>query len=490
MLLPPPRIAIDNPLPNLEARIVCADTLETLADPHWRPDRPGRFDTANPELMRALTQLADNRANWFDAHTEPAKQLVLTEDARLRDRLKILLQKQSDFASSELIGFAETPLYNINPEPAHTDARLLFYENPWRGFDIVIGNPPYEALNKSMTGEQINALRANKRYQTTNVGDLYSLFCETALALANPDGGVVTMIVPLSIAFGQRQRTLRRIFENACGEVNLRHYDIRPDTIFNASPTVRTPSNSQRASIITALLFDQSTVIKSTGLQRWPSSERAVCLMQHLTAEAPMVGENITTRIAGQWPRISTREITEMVQIVISQNRTVESFAYSGNDSSALVFPQTARYFISSIPAGVVSPRNENHFTVKNEDTLSLMIAALNGHLAYGWWRVYGDGFHINPYELTSLTIPDAWVENPQPAMDMGERLIHAIPDCIVETPNRGTVWKNVNFHLKPDLIEELDRMHLEALGFTGAKQDKILSHLRIMRSSSSWKFD
>ena len=32
--------------------------------------------------------------------------------------------------------------------------------------------------------------------------------------------------------------------------------------------------------------------------------------------------------------------------------------------------------------------------------------------------------------------------------------------------------------------------MHLEALRFTGAAQDKLLRHLRIMRSSSSWNFD
>ncbi|MCY3543894.1 MAG: Eco57I restriction-modification methylase domain-containing protein [Chloroflexi bacterium] len=483
-------LASDEPLPNLEARIVCADTLQTSADPQWRPDRPGRFDTANPELIHALTELADNRAKWFAAHTEQDKQLVLTEDTRLRDRLRILLQKESDFASPELIGFADALLYDKDPEPAHTDARLLFYENPWRGFDIVIGNPPYEALNKSMRREQIGALKTNKRYQTTNVGDLYSLFCETALALANPDGGVVTMIVPLSIAFGRRQRTLRAVFENGCREINLRHYDIRPDTIFNASPTVRTPSNSQRASIITAMLFEQETVIKSTGLQRWPTSERDVCLMQHLTTEVPLVGENITTQIASQWPRIPTEEIAELVQAITSQNTVIESLSHIGDGGSTLAFPKTARYFISSIPAGAVSPRNENHFIVPDKDTLSLIIAALNGHIAYGWWRVYGDGFHINPYELTSLTIPDAWMGKRQPAIDIGMRLINAIPDCIIETPNRGTVWRNVDFRKKPDLIEELDRMHLEALGFTGAKQDKLLSHLRTMCSNSSWKYD
>lgn len=37
----------------------------------------------------------------------------------------------------------------------------------------------------------------------------------------------------------------------------------------------------------------------------------------------------------------------------------------------------------------------------------------------------------------------------------MGQRLIYAIPDCITEKLNASTVWRNVNFHLKPELIAE-----------------------------------
>ena len=51
---------------------------------------------------------------------------------------------------------------------------------------------------------------------------------------------------------------------------------------------------------------------------------------------------------------------------------------------------------------------------------------------------------------------------------------------------NAGTVWKNVNFHLKPALIEELDRLHLAALGLP---EEPLLTHLRTMRSSSSWSY-
>ena len=422
---------------------------------------------------------------------------MLSQDATQRDHLKILLYEKGDLASPELIGFAESPLYNINPKPARTDARLLFYENPWRGFDIVIGNPPYEALSKSMTRDQINALKTNKRYQTTNVGDLYSLFCETALALANPEGGVVTMIVPLSIAFGQRHRSLRAVFENRGQQISLRHYDNRPDTTFNASPTVKSPENRQRATIFTAVLDGSpNPTIRSGGLQRWPVSERKGCLAQRRITILPKLGSGVDTRVAGQWLRIPSDEVVRLVEAIASQDRTVMSYEHKDVESDSLdneflAFPQTAYQFIGVIPAGTVSPRRETLVRVKDRDTLRMLMATLNGHVGYAWWWMVGDGFHVKPIaDHGTLTVPNTWSEQSKPAIDLGQKLIDAMPECTVVANQQGNSWKNVNFHLKPDLIEELDRMHLDALGFTGAVQDKLLAHLRTMRSSSSWKFD
>ena len=114
-------------------------------------------------------------------------------------------------------------------------------------------------------------------------------------------------------------------------------------------------------------------------------------------------------------------------------------------------------------------------------------MAALNGHVGYAWWWMVGDGFHVKPVaDHGTLTVPNSWIDNPQPAIEIGRHLVDAIPECIVETPNRGTVWRNVNFHLKPDLIAELDRRHIAALGLP---EEPLLTHLRIMRSSSSWNY-
>ena len=422
----------DEPLPNLEARIVCADTLETVADPDWRPDRPGQFDTADPELITALTAVGETRASWFDAHTEEDKQEVLKRDYDLRANLQMLLQQKGELVSPELVRFAESPLYNINPTAARTDARLLFYENPWRGFDVVIGNPPYEALSKSMDSDGVSALKTNKGYQTTNVGDLYSLFCETALALAKPEKGVVTMIVPFNLAFGQRHRSIRSLFAGRCREVNLRHYDNRPDTTFNASPTVLSPENRQRATIYTAIL-DEGTPfnIISTGMQRWSADERVMCLLARPTLISPSFGSGVDNRLSGQWPRIPTPAVAEMVLKILGQKRSVGECGTTAGE--AIAFPKTAYQFISPLPRDTISPRSENLFTVADHDNARVILAVLNGHIAYGWWWVFGDAFHLKTFDLTSLKIPDTWVQNPKPAIEIGQRLIDVIPECIVE---------------------------------------------------------
>ena len=479
------------PLPNLEARIVCADTLETVADPNWRPDRLGQLGTDDPELVQALAAVAENRANWFNAHTEETKQELLQRDAELRSRLQFLLQQKGELASPELVGFVQAQLYDKNPVPARTDARLLFYEHPWRGFDIVIGNPPYTDLDRAAR----QRLNQEKHYRTTNVGDLYSLFCETALALANPVGGVVTLIVPLSVAFGQRQKTLRDIFNSSCREINLYHYDNRPDTTFNASPTVRSPENRQRATVFTATLGKTprvEIVIKSSGLQRWPTAERALCLAQRQLTVIPQLGVGVDKRVAGQWLRIPTAEVACMVEAIAAQDRTVMSYAYKGNEADSsdgefLAFPQTAYQFIGVIPAGTVSPRRETLLRVKDKDILRLLMATLNGHVGYAWWWVVGDGFDMKPIaDHGTLTVPNIWSNNSERAIELGQRLIDAMPECTVVANQQGNAWQNVNFHLKPDLIAELDRLHLEALGLP---VEPLLTHLRIMRSSSSWNY-
>lgn len=472
----------DAALPNLEAVIVCADTLETVADPEWRS---AQLDMTDPKIGAAVEAIGENRAEWFDIHEDKQKNDLLGTDKELRAKLAILLEDKGELASPELRAFTEAAL--VMSEPARTDARLLFYENPWRGFDIVIGNPPYEALSKSTSTDDRKRLAQEKRYRTINVGDLYSLFCEAALTLAKPGAGIVTLVVPLSVAFGQKQAVLRSIFETRCSAITLRHYDNIPDTIFNGSPTLKSWKNRQRTTIVTAKNGKGSPSIRSTGLQGWKAEEREGAIASRTYAQGLKLSRKLDQRLRDQWLRIPTKELADLVSTISKQERPVLSYQDRGKKGPMLAFPETAYQFLGVIPANSVKPHRENVFQVENEDILHLVMAALNGHVGYGWWWIVGDGFHIKAVaDLGFLTIPNEWSNSPSRAISLGKRLVEAIPECTTEKKNSGTVWKNVNFHLRPDLIEELDHLHIEALGLP---VEPLLTHLKIMRSSSSWDY-
>ncbi len=101
---------------------------------------------------------------------------------------------------------------------------------------------------------------------------------------------------------------------------------------------------------------------------------------------------------------------------------------------------------------------------------------------------MFGDGFHVKRSELISFTIPNAWIKTPGHAIALGQRLLDVMPNCVVEARQQGGTWRNIDFHTHaPDVIEELDQLHIEALGLD---VEPLLTHLKIMRSSSSWDFN
>ena len=161
------------PLPNLETKFVAANTLLGL---------DGQILMRSPEVSAREKELKQVRERHFNARTLTTKAKYREQDAKLRDEIVTLLKREgyeTDVADR---------LANWNPYDQNKAAD--FFDPEWmfglqKGFDIVIGNPPY------VRQEKIKDLKPllKKSYQCfTGVADLYVYFYERSIRLLKPEG--------------------------------------------------------------------------------------------------------------------------------------------------------------------------------------------------------------------------------------------------------------------------------------------------------------
>ena len=492
------------PLPNLEAKIICANTLSTAATRDWSPFGAGTFQSSIDEIKDSLMKVAEIRHRWQSAHDEVNKQAIRNEDDKARAKLQAVLKGR--MGTTEAIRFAKHALLDTDAQPAQVDARLLFYDPDRAGFDIVIGNPPYEAINKDLTPPanatkeqktELNKKRKerqtayqNLKYKTIAGNDLYNLMAETALTLAKQDGGIVTFIVPLSICFGQDQTSTRRLFETQCDRIILRSQDIRPDKSFHDSPVAH-PPNSQRTTIVTARVGESAPIIEISGANKWSVSERHEYLSSRETPLARQSSKSMNSKLDSQWERIPTKEIQDIITKMRQCGTRIEHLRSPGENEHGIGFPPSARYFITMAPAGKLK-RGENVLGITSTEKLELAMAATNGHAAYAWWKTYGDAFHVNPHEIETIPVPDLWMQDSttkEQARKLGRKLMDAINPDNIETNITGVnsiEQDSLNFYeCAAGTIELIDNLYVKSLGL---EEEPLLSQLRILRSESTWR--
>ncbi len=155
------------PLPNLETKFTCADSLIGLY-------KPKQLNLENPDISQRKKELKYIRQKYFTAKTIKTKQEYKERDKTLRNKLAGLLREDGwKNDTTELI--AKWDPYDQNSSARWFDAEHMFGIED--SFDLVIGNPPYVQLQKN--SGKLGNLYQNAGYKTFNrTGDIYQLFYE------------------------------------------------------------------------------------------------------------------------------------------------------------------------------------------------------------------------------------------------------------------------------------------------------------------------
>jgi adenine-specific DNA-methyltransferase len=183
-------------LPNLETRLIAADTLSRL-------NRPQQLTLRSPKVEELFKELARVRAKYFTAKTPATKQKYREEDKKLRAQMTECLKTDGwNDPTARLLA---------NWDPYDQNASASFFDPEWMfglstGFDIVLGNPPYIQLQKSYDQNSIYAdlykdqkyklqkskyahLYKKQNYKTFDPeGDIYCLFYERGVELLREEG--------------------------------------------------------------------------------------------------------------------------------------------------------------------------------------------------------------------------------------------------------------------------------------------------------------
>ncbi len=167
------------PLPNLETKFVCANTLISLEKPN------NLFYT--PKLQNLEEDLKGLRHRYFRVKTRTEKKKIQEKDKKIREEILNEL-RLLNFPQESAEKIASFDIFNQNVSNSWFDPEWMFGVKD--GFDIVIGNPPYIQLQKAADKKNKYAdFYKNQNYQTfERTGDIYCLFYEKGINLLKQNG--------------------------------------------------------------------------------------------------------------------------------------------------------------------------------------------------------------------------------------------------------------------------------------------------------------
>ncbi len=191
------------PLPNLETKFVAANTLIGL-------DKPAQLPMGYEAISSLQKQLQEIRHQHFEAKSRKEKLRCQKEDQSIRKQILEKLISLPDFHIDDAKKVASFNIYDQNSAAAWFEPDWMFGNDLRKGFDVVLGNPPYVQLQKDQ-GKLANELK-NQRYASfEKTGDIYSIFYEHGFKILK-ENGVETFITSSQWMKANYGKSLRKFF--------------------------------------------------------------------------------------------------------------------------------------------------------------------------------------------------------------------------------------------------------------------------------------
>ena len=399
-------------------------------------------------------------------------------DAAAFAETKLELRKRLDALRDELDGYLAGD-YGVKPNDetvygewrdSHQPFHWLveFYGKMSRGFDVIIGNPPY-----------LSAREVRKSYVVKNVGcescpDIYALILTRAQALLG-SGGRTGMIVPLSLTFSQAFDPCRKLLFSGYPQNWFSSFGRIPSALFSFDVRVRNTihlgcKSKGRPSMYT------------TRLHRWFENERpALFQILDYGSFQPALWNMRIPKLGG----VLTRRFE---RLFINHKSTLESAMAKSNTPHTLHFKQTAYNWLNFcriLPpcyGNQRAPVPQTKFGslyFNNNKSCQLAMLLANGKLMLTFWFAVGDDFDVTrsnfanfPLDLGS--VPRGLMNQ---ILELSPLLESAMQDALQFKRNAGKEVGTYNLARCREITDRSDRLFCDALAFDEAAWEDIELH-------------
>jgi type I restriction-modification system DNA methylase subunit len=364
------------PLPNLDFKFVCANSLLPLEE-----DIQEAFGD-DPELGLKLQTI---REKYFNTNMSERKNKLRLEYE------KLVKGDESLFGES----YKTTQLKSFRPFDSNASA--IFFDSEYmfglRNFDIVIGNPPYGA---KVSDEHKKKFK--KFYKSASAdaaggrGSLntYVVFIELALNLLSTKGNL-NYIVPISVCSSESSMPLHALLENQCEYIKISSFAARPQPVF-LNAMVNT-------SILTAIKTGKSCDgVSMTKMYRKSSGVSMSEILDSIKFIEPK-----GFYIKGRYPKISDQIELDILKKLNALPSTLSDYLV---DVGLPIYYRAAggRYFKIITPFSTGSAA-EKSITVDESNQMSIG-AILSSNLYFWFYQIYSDNLNLKKTELESFPMP------------------------------------------------------------------------------------